>query len=157
MIKTIFSACMLCAVFTIQAQETIPTSGGEATGSGGTVSYSVGQLLSNMNIGSNGTVTQGVQQTIEFTVLSNPELIALTLSAVTYPNPTTDYIVLSLTDATLTDLSYTMFDLQGRLVTKAKVEQEATQIAMKNLAIGVYILKVNQNNKELKTFKIIKK
>jgi hypothetical protein len=157
MIKTIFSACMLCAVFTIQAQETIPTSGGEATGSGGTVSYSVGQLLSNMNIGSNGTVTQGVQQTIEFTVLSNPELIALTLSAVTYPNPTTDYIVLSLTDATLTDLSYTMFDLQGRLVTKAKVEQEATQIAMKNLAIGVYILKVNQNNQELKTFKIIKK
>jgi hypothetical protein len=157
MIKTIFSACMLCAVFTIQAQETIPTSGGEATGSGGTVSYSVGQLLSNMNIGSNGTVTQGVQQTIEFVVLSNPELIALTLSAVTYPNPTTDYIVLSLTDATLTDLSYTMFDLQGRLVTKAKVEQEATQIAMKNLAIGVYILKVNQNNQELKTFKIIKK
>jgi|TARA_B110000879_G_scaffold210826_1_gene301829 hypothetical protein len=157
MIKTIFSACMLCAVFTIQAQETIPTSGGEATGSGGTVSYSVGQLLSNMNIGSNGTVTQGVQQTIEFVVLSNPELIALTLSAVTYPNPTTDYIVLSLTDATLTDLSYTMFDLQGRLVTKAKVEQEATQIAMKNLAIGVYILKINQNNQELKTFKIIKK
>ena len=148
---------MLCAVFTIQAQETIPTSGGEATGSGGTVSYSVGQLLSNMNIGSNGTVTQGVQQTIEFVVLSNPELIALTLSAVTYPNPTTDYIVLSLTDATLTDLSYTMFDLQGRLVTKAKVEQEATQIAMKNLAIGVYILKINQNNQELKTFKIIKK
>ena len=157
MIKTIFSACMLCAVFTIQAQETIPTSGGEATGSGGTVSYSVGQLLSNMNIGSNGTVTQGVQQTIEFVDLSNPELIALTLSAVTYPNPTTDYIVLSLTDATLTDLSYTMFDLQGRLVTKAKVEQEATQIAMKNLAIGVYFLKINQNNQELKTFKIIKK
>ena len=157
MIKTIFSACMLCAVFTIQAQETIPTSGGEATGSGGTVSYSVGQLLSNMNIGSNGTVTQGVQQTIEFVDLSNPELIALTLSAVTYPNPTTDYIVLSLTDATLTDLSYTMFDLQGRLVTKAKVEQEATQIAMKNLSIGVYILKVNRHNQELKTFKIIKK
>ena len=157
MIKTIFSACMLCAVLTIQAQDAIPVSGGEAAGSGGTVSYSVGQLLSNMNIGSNGTVTQGVQQTIEFVVLSNPELIALTLSAVTYPNPTTDYIVLSLTDATLTDLSYTMFDLQGRLVTKAKVEQEATQIAMKNLAIGVYILKINQNNQELKTFKIIKK
>jgi hypothetical protein len=156
MIKTIFSACMLCAVLTIQAQDAIPVSGGEAAGSGGTVSYSVGQLMYTTNIGS-GTVSQGVQQTIEFTVLSNPELIALTLSAVTYPNPTTDYIVLSLTDATLTDLSYTMFDLQGRLVTKAKVEQEATQIAMKNLAIGVYILKINQNNQELKTFKIIKK
>ena len=157
MIKTIFSVCMLCVVLTIQAQDAISASGGEATGIGGTVSYSVGQLLSNMNIGSNGTVTQGVQQTIEFVVLSNPELIALTLSAVTYPNPTTDYIVLSLTDATLTDLSYIMFDLQGRLITKGKVEQEATQIAMKNLSIGVYILKVNRHNQELKTFKIIKK
>ena len=157
MIKTIFSACMLCAVLTIQAQDAISASGGEATGIGGTVSYSVGQLVNNMNIGSNGTVTQGVQQTIEFTVLSNPELIALTISAVTYPNPTRDYIVLSLTDATLTDLSYIMFDLQGRLITKGKVEQEATQIAMKNLSIGVYILKVNRHNQELKTFKIIKK
>jgi hypothetical protein len=156
MIKTIFSACMLCAVLTIQAQDAIPVSGGEATGSGGTVSYSVGQLVYTTNIGS-GTVSQGVQQTIEFVVLSNPELIALTLSAVTYPNPTTDYIVLSLTNAILTDLSYTMFDLQGRLVTKAKVEQEATQIAMKNLAIGVYILKVSRHNQALKTFKIIKK
>jgi|TARA_B110000238_G_scaffold187973_1_gene218558 hypothetical protein len=157
MIKTIFSVCMLCAVLTIQAQDAISASGGEATGIGGTVSYSVGQLVNNMNIGSNGTVTQGVQQTIEFTVLSNPELIALTISAVTYPNPTRDYIVLSLTDATLTDLSYIMFDLQGRLITKGKVEQEATQIAMKNLSIGVYILKVNRHNQELKTFKIIKK
>jgi hypothetical protein len=133
MIKTIFSVCMLCVVLTIQAQDAISASGGEATGIGGTVSYSVGQLVNNMNIGSNGTVTQGVQQTIEFTVLSNPELIALTISAVTYPNPTRDYIVLSLTDATLTDLSYIMFDLQGRLITKGKV------------------------NQELKTFKIIKK
>jgi hypothetical protein len=156
MIKNIFSACMLSAVLTIQAQDAIPVSGGEATGSGGKVSYSVGQLVYTTNTGS-GTVSQGVQQAFEFVVLSNPELISLTLSAVTYPNPTTDYIVLSLTNATLTDLSYTMFDLQGRLVTKAKVELKGTQIAMKNLAIGVYILKVNRHNQELKTFKIIKK
>lgn len=140
----------------LQAQNTIPTSGGEATGSG-TVSYTVGQLVSNMNTGSYGTVTQGVQQTIEFIVLSNPELTSLTLKAATYPNPTTDYIVLALTNTTLTELSYTMFDLQGGLVTKGKVQQETTRIAMENLAMGVYILKINQNNNELKTFKIIKK
>ncbi len=154
--RTMQLACFLCATTSIYSQQTISASGGEATGDG-TVSYSVGQLVNNMNIGSNGTVTQGVQQTIEFAVLSNPELIALTLSAVTYPNPTTDYIVLALTNASLTDLSYMMFDVQGRLVTKGKVQQEATQIAMKNLETGVYILKVNQNNSELKTFKIIKK
>jgi len=153
---TMLLACFLCATISIYSQQTIPATGGEATGDG-TVSYSVGQLVNTMNIGSNGTVAEGVQQAIEFAVLSNPELIALTLSAVTYPNPTTDYIVLRLTNATLTDLSYTMFDVQGHVVTKGKVQQEATQIAMKNLATGVYLLKVNQNNSELKTFKIIKK
>ena len=154
--RTMQLACFLCATTSIYSQQTISASGGEATGDG-TVSYSVGQLVNNMNIGSNGTVTQGVQQTIEFIVLSNPELTALTLKAVTYPNPTTDYIVLALTNAALTDLSYMMFDVQGRIVTKGKVQKENTEIAMKNLATGVYILKVNQNNSELKTFKIIKK
>jgi hypothetical protein len=149
-------ACLLFVTPVMYGQDAIPASGGAAIGSGGTVSYSVGQLMYTTNIGS-GTVSQGVQQAFEFQTLSNPELTTVNLSAVTYPNPTKDYIVLSLTDATLTGLSYMMFDLQGRLVTKAKVEQEATQIAMKNLAIGVYILKVNQNNQELKTFKIIKK
>jgi hypothetical protein len=153
---TTLLACLLFVTPVMYGQDAIPASGGAAIGSGGTVSYSVGQLMYTTNIGS-GTVSQGVQQAFEFQTLSNPELTTVNLSAVTYPNPTKDYIVLSLTDATLTGLSYMMFDLQGRLVTKAKVEQEATQIAMKNLAIGVYILKVNRHNQELKTFKIIKK
>jgi len=152
---TMLLACFLCATISIYSQQTIPASGGETIGDG-TVSYSVGQLVYTMNIGSNGKVTQGVQQAIEFAVLSNPELKAVTLSAVTYPNPTTDYIVLGLTNATFTDLSYTMFDVQGHVVTKGTVQQEITQIAMKNLATGVYLLKVNQHNSELKTFKIIK-
>jgi hypothetical protein len=42
MLKTIFSACMLCAVLTIQAQDAIPVSGGEAAGSGGTVVIQLG-------------------------------------------------------------------------------------------------------------------
>ena len=154
--KIYFTIISIILGLGLQAQNTISASGSEATG-GGTVSYTVGQLVSNMNTGSNGTVSQGVQQTIEFVVLSNLELTALTLKVVTYPNPTTNYIVLALTNATLSDLSYAMFNVQGRLVTKGKVQQESTQIAMKNLATGVYILKVNQNNSELKTFKIIKK
>lgn len=154
--RTTLLVCILCATTSIYSQQTIPASGGEATGSG-SVSYSVGQLVSNMNTGSNGSVNQGVQQAIEFVVLSNPELTVLTLTAVTYPNPTTDYIVLALTNSTLIDLSYTMFDVQGRIVTKGKVQQETTQITMKNLVSGVYILKVNQKNSELKTFKIIKR
>ena len=106
------------------------------------------------NTSSNGSVTQGVQQSIELFNLSNPELTALTLTA--YPNPTTDYVVLALTNSTLTDLSYALYDLQGRLVHKGKVNEDTTQIPMQHLESAVYLLKVNQNNQELKSFKIIK-
>jgi hypothetical protein len=157
MIKTTLVACLLCATQSIYSQQTIPASGGEATGSGGTSSYSVGQLVYSTNTGSNGSITQGVQQSIELFTLSNPELTALTLTAVTYPNPTSDYIVLALKNSNLTGLSYVLYDLQGRIVSKGIIQQENTAIAMQKLVTGVYVLKVNQNNQVLKSFKIIKK
>ena len=155
--KTVFAACMLCTVFTIQAQETIPVSGGEATGSGGTSSYSVGQLVYTINSGSGGTVTQGVQQSIELFTLSNPELSTVNLSAVTYPNPTSDYIVLKISDSAIDNLSYKLIDINGKIIVNGTISDTDTQIAMQSLATGTYVLKVNQNNQELKTFKIIKK
>ena len=51
------------ATHLMYSQETIPASGGAAIGSGGTSSYSVGQLVYTTNTGS-GTVTQGVQQSV---------------------------------------------------------------------------------------------
>jgi hypothetical protein len=155
--KTVFAACMLCAVFTIQAQETIPVSGGEATGSGGSSSYSVGQLVYTTNTDTGGTVTQGVQQSFELFTLSNPELTTINLTAVTYPNPASDYIVLKITDSALDNLSYKLIDINGKAIANGSITNTDTQINMQSLALGMYILKVNQNNQELKTFKIIKK
>ncbi|GAL63613.1 T9SS type A sorting domain-containing protein [Algibacter lectus] len=108
------------------------------------------------NTGS-GTITQGVQQSVELFTLSNPELTTVNLTAVTYPNPTSDYVVLAISDANLTDLSYSLYDLQGKEITKGQATQSNMQIEMQHLATGTYVLKVNQNNQELKTFKIIKK
>jgi uncharacterized membrane protein len=155
--KITFLALLLGTAQLMHAQQIIPASGGEAISSGGTSSYTLGQVVYTSNSDATGFVSQGVQRSFEFATLSNEEFTDLTLTAVTYPNPTTNYIVLVLKDSKLTDLSYTMYDLQGRKVSQGKVNQEATQIGMQGLATGTYILKVNQNNQELKTFKIIKK
>ena len=155
MIKTIFSACMLCAVLTIQAQDAIPVSGGEAAGSGGTVSYSVGQLMYTTNIGS-GTVSQGIQQSFEFQTLSNTELTTVNLTVVTYPNPTKDFIILKITDSALNNLRYSLFDVNGKSIASDSITESSTQIQLKHLSIGAYILKVSQQNQSLKTFKILK-
>jgi hypothetical protein len=154
--KIILIAIVLLGTQSIYSQETIPTSGGDATGSGGSSSYSVGQLVYTTNTGG-GTVSQGVQQSVELFTLSNPDLTTVNLTTITYPNPTSDYIVLAISDANITNLSYVLYDIQGSEVTKGITAQSNTQIDMQSLATGTYVLKVNQKNQELKTFKIIKK
>ena len=108
------------------------------------------------NTGS-GSVSQGVQQAFEFQTLSNPELTTVNLSAVTYPNPTSDYVTLKISDSALDNLSYKLFDVTGKAMSNGNITNRDTQITMRQLAIGIYILKVNRHNQELKTFKIIKK
>tara|TARA_B100000795_G_scaffold84669_1_gene61529 strand:+ start:243 stop:707 length:465 start_codon:yes stop_codon:yes gene_type:complete len=137
------------------SQAIVTVSGGNATGIG-SVSYTVGQLVVNTNIASSGSVAQGIQQSIELYTLSNPDLKTLTLKALTYPNPTSDKIILSLLDNKLKELSYSIYDINGRLIKNGKVNQVNTPIAMKYMAAGIYLLKVHQNKKQLKVFKIIK-
>ncbi|WP_375236309.1 T9SS type A sorting domain-containing protein [Winogradskyella sp.] len=142
--------------FTTQSQSKIVTSGGIATGNG-TVSYTVGQVTYNEYSNTSGSVSEGVQQAFEFQTLSNPELTTVNLKAVTYPNPTTDNVMLSITDSALTNISYLLIDVQGKVLSNGQVTLADTQIRMQHLATGMYVLKVYQNNKALKTFKIIKK
>ena len=143
-------------VHVLSAQESIAVSGTTATGSGGNSSYTVGQVFYSTSTAGTGSVSQGVQQSVVVSTLSNPELTTLNLKAVTYPNPSTDYVVLSLSDASLENLTYVLYDLQGRLVAQNKVLQADTKIDIQVLDAGTYVLQVQQNNKQLKSFKIIK-
>jgi hypothetical protein len=147
----------LCVLQLSYAQETIPSTGGNASGTGGVSNYTVGQLVYTTNISTSGSVSQGVQQAFEFQTLSNPGLLAAQLTAVTYPNPTTDFIVLKITDTTLKNLQYTLFDLNGKTIASKPIRTSSTEIAMKNLSVGMYLLKLTKKNKPLKTFKVIKK
>lgn len=149
---------LLLVAHLIYSQHTIPASGKDIYGSGGSFNYSIGQLVYNTNIGNAGTITQGVQQSFEIITLSKPKFTTVNLKAVLYPNPTSkDVLLLLLTDTQLSNLSYTLYDIQSKTITKGLVTQTSIQIEMKDLTVGVYILKVNQMNQELKTFKIIKK
>jgi hypothetical protein len=70
-----------------QAQENANTSGGVATGSGGTVAYSIGQVAYTTNTGSNGSVDQGVQHAYEIFTVGIKET-ELNISLTAFPNPT---------------------------------------------------------------------
>jgi hypothetical protein len=139
-----------------QAQEAIPVSAGAALGSGGSANYNVGQVFYTTHTTTGGSVSQGVQHPFEFQTLSNPALTTASLTAVTYPNPTKDFIILKITDITLHNSRYTLFDVNGKAIASGSITESSTQVQMKYLAIGAYVLKVIQKNKALKTFKIVK-
>jgi hypothetical protein len=154
--KKILTGILFLMINMLSAQDIVSVSGGEASGIGGSFSYTVGQVFYSTIIASTGSVSQGLQQSIELFTLSNSELTSLTLKAVTYPNPTSDYVVLAISDGNITNLIYVLYDINGRALAQGKCIHSNTQIDIQSLAIGTYVLKVNKNSQEIKTFKIIK-
>lgn len=141
----------------LQAQTTIPASGGNATGTGGSVSYSLGQVAYTTYTGSNGTVSQGVQQPFEISIVTGlEEAKDISFEIMAYPNPASDFIKLMIKNYEVDNLSYQLYDVNGSILQDNKIEGQETNISMLNLKPSVYFLKVTDNKKVVKTFKIIK-
>ena len=140
-----------------QAQESANASGGDATGSGGTVAYSIGQVVYTTNTGSSGSVAQGVQHAYEIFSVGVHET-ELNISLSLFPNPTADNLTLQISDYNNEKLSYQLYDMQGKLLTNAQVTAQQTQINTASLPSATYFIHVvNQENKKVQSFKIIKK
>ena len=146
---------MLLVSFGLQAQVSVNAAGGDAASDGGSVSFSVGQVVFGANAGTNGSVTEGVQQPYEISVLSVVEQ-AENISLSVYPNPSTDYLYLTSSDE-ISNLSYQLFDMNGKLLQSEKIVGNQTNINMQGLVSATYFVKVSQGNKTVKSFKIIKK
>lgn len=144
----------------LQAQTSVNATGGNASGSGGTASYSVGQIVYTTNAGTNGSVAQGVQQPYEISVVDGlEESDGIDFSVSVYPNPANDYLVLEIGNPTTSgyqSMSYQLFDINGKLLQEEKIAGTQTNIVMNNLAAATYFVKVVQDNQEIKIFKIIK-
>ena len=141
----------------LQAQAVIPATGGNASGIGGSVSYSVGQVFYTTNLGTNGSVAQGVQQAFEITNLTGIETPrGITLQYSAFPNPTSGFLKLKVEDFNTENLFYQLYDMSGKLLEYKMVKDNETIIVMSQLVPATYFLKVIQNTKEVKSFKIIK-
>jgi hypothetical protein len=159
-IRKVFSIILLVCfgVVIVQAQETIPATGGIATGSGGSVTFTVGQVTYRTWTGTDATVAQGVQQPYEISVVTAIENTAeINLQCLIYPNPTRGLIKLIVESCENQNLRYQLYDSNGVLLRNKKVEAGETEIFMGRLSSAVYFLKVINDNMELKVFKIIKR
>lgn len=157
--RLLIAFCLLgCGTVAIQAQNSIPATGGNASGAGGAVSYTIGQLVYTPISGTTGMVSQGVQQPFEITVITAiEEASEISLEISVYPNPADGYVNLKIEKYDANNLRYMLFDMNGMLFQERKVEGSETLIQLGHLFPGTYFLRIADKQKEIKTFKIIKK
>jgi hypothetical protein len=155
---------ILCIAFLIglglhglKAQETIIPTGGDATGSGGSMSHSIGQIfVDSQSSGTDDSVNQGVQQPIELFTLGLEEDLLLIASTKVFPNHTSNKIQVRLELEDLSNLSYQIYDINGKLLQSKEILEFTTEVQLSQFPNSVYFLKIIRNNNLLKTFKILK-
>lgn len=153
--KILLISCLFFSALSF-GQEDFVFSGGEATGSGGTVSYSFGQVAFETVSGSNGELTQGVQQPLEVYTLTTPDF-NYTMQAILYPNPAIHSVNLSLGSLNdFSQLSYELIDISGKILRNGKITDSQTEINVSDLASATYFFNLMDSGKRIKSFKLIK-
>ena len=239
--------CLMIASHKSFAQSTPVASGGEANGSGGTASYSLGEVAYTTITSNQGIIIQGVQQAytpadlpislLEFkATVTDKKEVSLTWTTVSehnnqyftverskdgetfvelqrvdskgnsvesqeyeaadnspltgtsyyrlkqtdnngtftysktvavsvpasdneltaYPNPSTTILNLQIKDAATKKLTYSLYSIDGKLISQQPINNDLTVIPTSTLVNGIYLLQVKDNNKSIKSFKIIK-
>ena len=152
-IRVLLSIILVMLCVTSYAQRGVVAGGGNAAGSGGSVSYSIGQVDYINSTGSGGKVNQGIQQPYEIYTISGQGQKGIQLHL--HPNPSTDIVILN-TDTLEPDMSYALCDLQGQVLQEHTITSMETTIVFGNIKAGSYYVRVTQNKVMIKSFKVIK-
>ena len=137
-------------------QQAVTTSGGNASAVSGSISYTIGQIDYESVTGSNGNVSQGVQQPFEvFIVLANNNF-SYSFSGMLAPNPATESTILSLGDdfTSFNNMQFDLTDITGKVLKKGTINAKETIVDVATLAEACYFLNFYENGKQIKTFKL---
>lgn len=156
--KKPYYTLVILILFSIPAfgQQNTLSSGGDASGTGGSTSYSVGQVAFTTNTSENGSVNHGIQQPYIIQAITGIDEPGISLSLTAYPNPTTDILQLVVESEMEKHIRYQLYSMQGQLLANEDLTLNQTGIDLSGYMPATYILKVIRNNSEVKSFKIIK-
>ena len=150
--KTTFVLFSLFATITVSAQEVVATQGDSYSNASGNIDFTIGELI--IDTGTDGTndITQGFHQTNwNFVGLDDNDP---SYEATIFPNPTSE--LLNIRTSTFENVTYTLYDAQGKLILQDKLSAEQTPIQVSQLAPGNYSITLTNETQNLKTFKLVK-
>ena len=150
--KNLLVLLSLITTLSVSAQEVVSTQGDSYSNANGSIDFTIGEVI--IATGTDGTndITQGFHQT-NWNFLG-VEDFAPNYEAIIYPNPTED--VLNIRTSTFENVTYTLYDVQGKLVMQDILSAEQTPIQVSQLPPGAYSLTLNNEAQNLKTFKLVK-
>lgn len=140
------------ASLSVSAQEVVATQGDSYSNASGNIDFTVGEVIINTETDGTNDITQGFHQTNwNFAGLED---YAPDYEATIFPNPTEE--VLNIKTSAFKNVTYTLYDAQGKLVLRNNLSAEQTPVRVDQLAPGSYSLTLNNETQNLKTFKLIK-
>ena len=150
----------LFVAISVSAQEVVATQGDSYSNASANIDFTIGEVI--IDTGTDGTndLTQGFHQTNWNFV--GVEDFAPDYEASIFPNPTSD--VLNIRTSSFENVTYTLYDAQGKLVMQNILSAEQTPIQVSELAPGAYSLELifeegskgSLSSPKRKTFKLIK-
>ena len=148
----LLSVCSIGAL--AQLHDVVSASGASFKQSSGYISYTIGELVTTTLTVPGQVLTQGFQQTglPKSWAVAVEDMPDFTMSV--YPNPVGD--VLHMQVELLPGLQYTLHDVTGVMIAQGLVLDERTEIDFSYLSPAIYILRVFDNNQQIRIFQIVK-
>lgn len=137
------------------AQRAVVPAGGEAGGTGGSLSWTVGQIDVVALNSDGGAMQQGVQQPVEWLVTDVADPTADLSGISVVPNPAQHGATLHMGDGAEAYNTYVLLDASGRRATSGASTNGGTFIPLDGMASGTYFLLL-QGRHGTATLKLIK-
>ena len=142
----------------IFGQNSVHSSWGEGVGSGGNVTFSIGQLfIKNVNIPETGKILEGVQHPLEILNSNLNEGLDYVDEIILYPNPSSGEINLLISEFIPSLFQYEIFNSLGQSVIKDVIYESHSKINLQYLATGSYRLEIKKQIDVIKVFQVIKR
>lgn len=156
--KLFFTLLLMSVAFSVMSQSDFVPVGGTATGSAGTVTYTVGQIAVHNASNGDKSVLEGVQQPYEIQTVGVDDYPDITLDAIVYPNPTQNYVQLRISNFDIPDqgLAAQLYDANGKLLEIYTVSDLLTQFDFSKYPAATYQLRVMDGKMVMKTFRVVK-
>jgi hypothetical protein len=135
-------------------QNALSTTGGHFKSTGGSTSFTVGQVAYVLKKGTGSYLNEGVQQVYTKKTTPIEELVYLK-EVQLYPNPTQETFNLIISTKEDVQIRYTIMDYLGKEIRNGNILSEKSEISLRDLPSGNYFISL-KSKKENRIFKIVK-